>query len=129
MVTSVPHWICLGVPGTRPRRRCICDAVPRWVFFHVCLLRSTIYSALSHDRWIYTSTLAYIVDANVGRSSTAVATNSSFRGLFAFIAAEIAVPLQVSQHRGSLNISSKDNIGFYWRRWFVYHLGGCDGCR
>ncbi|KAJ8597216.1 MFS general substrate transporter [Rhizopogon salebrosus TDB-379] len=44
--------------------------------------------------WIYTSTLAYIVDANVGRSSTAVATNSSFRGLFAFVAAEVAVPLQ-----------------------------------
>ncbi|KAG1723841.1 vacuolar DHA amino acid exporter [Suillus paluster] len=44
--------------------------------------------------WVYASTLAYIVDANIGRSSTAVATNSSFRGLFAFVAAEIAVPLQ-----------------------------------
>ena len=57
--------------------------------------------ALSHDRWIYTSTLAYIVDANVGRSSTAVATNSSFRGLSAFVATEIAVPLQVSRHHNS----------------------------
>lgn len=44
---------------------------------------------------IYSSTLAYIVDANVGRSSSAVATNSAFRGLFAFIASEVAVPLQV----------------------------------
>lgn len=48
------------------------------------------------DRWIYSSTLAYIVDANVGRSSTAVATNSAFRGVFAFVATEIAVPMQVS---------------------------------
>jgi hypothetical protein len=46
-------------------------------------------------RWVYASTLAYIVDANIGRSSTAVATNSAFRGVFAFIAVEIAVPLQV----------------------------------
>jgi len=45
--------------------------------------------------WIYASTLAYIVDANNGRSSTAVAANSCFRGLAAFIGTEIAVPLQV----------------------------------
>jgi len=44
--------------------------------------------------WIYSSTLAYIVDANTGRSSSAVAINSFFRGLAAFIAAEVAVPLQ-----------------------------------
>ena len=47
-------------------------------------------------RWIYTSTLAYLVDANPGRSCTAVATNSSFRGTLAFITIMIAVPLQVS---------------------------------
>lgn len=52
--------------------------------------------------WIYTSTLAYIVDANTGRSSTAVATNSSFRGLSAFVAAEVAVPLQDSIGDGGL---------------------------
>ncbi|KAG0699911.1 vacuolar DHA amino acid exporter [Suillus ampliporus] len=52
--------------------------------------------------WIYTSTLAYIVDANTGRSSAAVATNSSFRGLFAFVAAEIAVPLQDTIGDGGL---------------------------
>ena len=45
---------------------------------------------------IYSSTLAYIVDANTGRSSSAVSTNSCVRGLSGFIAAEIAVPLEVS---------------------------------
>jgi hypothetical protein len=40
--------------------------------------------------------LAYIVDANAGRSSSAVATNSVFRGVFAFISTETAVPMQVS---------------------------------
>ncbi|KAJ7631885.1 vacuolar DHA amino acid exporter [Mycena polygramma] len=44
--------------------------------------------------WAYTSTLAYIVDANNGRSSTVVAANSAFRGIFACIAVEVAVPLQ-----------------------------------
>ncbi|KAG2742436.1 MFS general substrate transporter [Suillus brevipes Sb2] len=52
--------------------------------------------------WIYSSTLAYLVDANIGRSSMAVATNSSFRGLFAFVAAEIAVPLQDAIGDGGL---------------------------
>jgi len=54
------------------------------------------FSSLIGFRWIYASALAYIVDANIGRSSTAVATNSSFRGIGGFVAAEIAVPLQVS---------------------------------
>ncbi|KAE9402295.1 hypothetical protein BT96DRAFT_991270 [Gymnopus androsaceus JB14] len=44
--------------------------------------------------FVYTSTLAYIVDANVGRSSSAVALNSAFRGTCAFIFEEIAVPMQ-----------------------------------
>ncbi|KAF9050297.1 vacuolar DHA amino acid exporter [Panaeolus papilionaceus] len=44
--------------------------------------------------WIYSSTYAYIVDANNGRSSTAAASNSAFRGIFAFAATEVAVPLQ-----------------------------------
>ncbi|EFI27249.1 hypothetical protein CC1G_15077 [Coprinopsis cinerea okayama7 len=51
--------------------------------------------------WVYSSTLAYVVDANTGRSSTATATNSAFRGLFAFIATEVAVPIQ-------------DNLGDGW---------------
>lgn len=52
--------------------------------------------------WIYTSMLAYLVDANIGRSSMAVATNSSFRGLSAFVSAEIAVPLQDTIGDGGL---------------------------
>ncbi|KAF8187752.1 vacuolar DHA amino acid exporter [Pholiota molesta] len=51
--------------------------------------------------WVYSSSLAYIVDANVGRSSIAVAGNSAFRGIFAFMATEVAVPLQ-------------DNLGDGW---------------
>ena len=43
----------------------------------------------------YSSTLAYLVDANNGRSSTAVALGIAFRGFFAFVATEIVVPLQV----------------------------------
>ncbi|PFH53304.1 hypothetical protein AMATHDRAFT_137906 [Amanita thiersii Skay4041] len=51
--------------------------------------------------WAYTSMLAYIVDSNKGRSSTAVATNSAFRGIFAFIGTEVVVPMQ-------------DNLGDGW---------------
>jgi hypothetical protein len=43
------------------------------------------------------------VDSNKGRTSTAVATNSAFRGLFAFVATEIAVPMQVSLGNGWLH--------------------------
>ncbi|KAF8974168.1 MFS general substrate transporter [Flammula alnicola] len=52
--------------------------------------------------WIYSSILAYIVDANAGRSSSAVSVNSFFRGLTAFIAAEVAVPLQNALGDGGL---------------------------
>ncbi|EJT99833.1 MFS general substrate transporter [Dacryopinax primogenitus] len=52
--------------------------------------------------WIYSSTLAYVVDANVGRSSTAVAVNSSFRGAAGFVAAEVAIPLQNAIGDGGL---------------------------
>ncbi|ESK95602.1 vacuolar dha amino acid exporter [Moniliophthora roreri MCA 2997] len=44
--------------------------------------------------FVYTSTLAYIVDSNVGRSSTAVALNSCFRGVSAFVMTEVVVPMQ-----------------------------------
>ena len=67
-------------------------------FFSMCVVRRCPCPRLTFVwmfRWIYASTLAYIVDANVGRSSSAVATNSSFRGISAFVAAEIAIPLQV----------------------------------
>ncbi|KAG1800278.1 major facilitator superfamily domain-containing protein [Suillus plorans] len=44
--------------------------------------------------WMYTCTLAYLVDANPGRSCSAVAANSSFRGSMAFVSIMVAVPLQ-----------------------------------
>lgn len=52
--------------------------------------------------WIYSSTLAYIVDANPGRASSAIAANSSFRGLSGLIIAEISVPLQNAIGDGGL---------------------------
>ncbi|CAE6434345.1 unnamed protein product [Rhizoctonia solani] len=52
--------------------------------------------------WIYSSTLAYIVDANPGRASSAIAANSSFRGISGLIAAEISVPLKNALGDGGL---------------------------
>lgn len=43
--------------------------------------------------WIYSSTLAYLVDGNVGRSSSAVACNSFARGLLACVASQAAEPI------------------------------------
>ena len=40
------------------------------------------------------------MDSNKGRSSTAVATNSAFRGFFAFVALEAAVPMQTGMGNG-----------------------------
>lgn len=44
--------------------------------------------------WQYSSSLAYIVDANPGRASTAIAYNSACRGSSAFVALEIGQQLQ-----------------------------------
>ncbi|OCF74236.1 hypothetical protein I204_04606 [Kwoniella mangroviensis CBS 8886] len=44
--------------------------------------------------WIYSSTLAYLVDANPGISSSAVSLNSLFRGVMACIMSQIAVPIR-----------------------------------
>ncbi|KAF8182941.1 MFS general substrate transporter [Pholiota molesta] len=52
--------------------------------------------------WIYSSMLAYIVDANAGRSSSAAASNSFVRGSLAFVAAAIAIPLQNALGDGGL---------------------------
>lgn len=50
---------------------------------------------MPYFRMMYSSMLAYMVDANVGRSSGAVATSTFFRGILAFISLETAVPMQV----------------------------------
>ena len=95
--------IRLGVRGARPYICGLRDALPRGVLSDVRPLRCypvLIYTKnIFPDRSIYSSTLAYIVDANVGRSSAAVASNSFFRGVSAFVATEIAVPLQVRPYR------------------------------
>ena len=58
-------------------------------------------------RCIYASTLAYVVDSNVGCSSSAVATNSAFRGFLAFVSAEAAVPLQVCDRSFSASCANR----------------------
>ncbi|KAJ3567087.1 hypothetical protein NP233_g6599 [Leucocoprinus birnbaumii] len=61
---------------------------------HVAAVVVTLFGGGFFCVMMYSSILAYIVDSNVGRSSSAVATNSVFRGLFAFMGTEVAVPLQ-----------------------------------
>ena len=46
--------------------------------------------------WTYATTLAYLADANIGRTSSAFAMNSVGRGTSAFMGVEVTVPLQVN---------------------------------
>ena len=43
--------------------------------------------------WLFSGTLSYVVDANVGNASIAIATNSLLRGVFAAIASQGSDPL------------------------------------
>ncbi|WRT66560.1 uncharacterized protein IL334_003519 [Kwoniella shivajii] len=52
--------------------------------------------------WIYSSTLAYLVDANPGISSSAVSLNSLFRGVMACVMSQIAVPIRNAIGDGGL---------------------------
>ena len=76
-----------------------CSMSTRYFFFFFCLFLTT---KPFYYRWIYSSVFAYIVDSNPGRSSAAVATNSCFRGVVAFVFTEAAVPLQNSMGDGGL---------------------------
>lgn len=69
---------------------------------HVSAMCAMLFFSGFFSVWIYSSTLAYIVDSNPGRSSSAVAMNSLFRGASGFVAAEIAVPLQGAIGDGGL---------------------------
>ncbi|KAG2348443.1 vacuolar DHA amino acid exporter [Suillus weaverae] len=69
---------------------------------HVAAICIMLYLSGLLSTWVYASTLAYIVDANPGRSSTIVATNSAFRCVFAFVAIEVAIPIQVAIGDGGL---------------------------
>lgn len=89
--------------GLRKARSCRSNlpyALSRWIPLNVRLYKfcknlTDVFFICYFSRWIYASTLAYIVDANPGRSSTIVATNSVFRCVFAFVAIEVAIPIQV----------------------------------
>ncbi|KAF8652847.1 hypothetical protein AX16_004122 [Volvariella volvacea WC 439] len=61
---------------------------------HVSAIYVLLFSCGFFNMWIYSSTLAYVVDANVGRSGSAISTNSAFRGISGFVAVQVAVPLQ-----------------------------------
>lgn len=53
-------------------------------------------------RLCYSSTLAYIVDANPGRSAAAVSCNSLIRGIMACICSQVSLPLQNALGDGGL---------------------------
>lgn len=52
--------------------------------------------------FIYSSTLAYLVDSNPGRSASAVSCNSAARGVFACIMSQVAMPIQNAIGDGGL---------------------------
>ncbi|KAK7464981.1 hypothetical protein VKT23_006189 [Stygiomarasmius scandens] len=68
---------------------------------HVAAVCAMLFACGFFAIFVYTSTIAYIVDSNLGRSSTAVALNSAFRGVLAFALTEVSVPMQ-------------DNLGDGW---------------
>lgn len=63
---------------------------------------------------IYSSTLAFIVDSNTGRSSSAVACNSLFRGVLACAASQAAEPI----------LSRVGGNGAFYTGWAVILLVG-----
>ncbi|KAI6166681.1 vacuolar DHA amino acid exporter [Pisolithus thermaeus] len=69
---------------------------------HITAICAMLFFSGFFSVWIYSSTLAYIVDSNPGRSSSAVAMNSLVRGVSGFVAAEIAIPLQDAIGDGGL---------------------------
>lgn len=50
---------------------------------------------------VYASTLAYIVDANPGRSTASVAVNSMFRGVLACISSQVSEPVLTKVRHGA----------------------------
>ncbi|TFK69510.1 MFS general substrate transporter [Pluteus cervinus] len=70
---------------------------------HIAVIVLLLFACGFSCVWQYASALAYLVDANVGRSSSVVASNSAFRGLAAFAATEAAVPIQNALGNGWLD--------------------------
>jgi Na+/melibiose symporter-like transporter len=52
--------------------------------------------------FVYSSTLAYLVDSNPGRSASAVSCNSFCRGVGACVMSQVAIPLQNAIGDGGL---------------------------
>ncbi|OWZ64161.1 hypothetical protein AYX15_03986 [Cryptococcus neoformans] len=61
---------------------------------HIAALVVCLFFAGFSLLWIYSSTLAYVVDANPGASSSAVSCNSMFRGICACVMSQVASPIQ-----------------------------------
>ncbi|WVQ86495.1 hypothetical protein IAS59_000208 [Cryptococcus gattii] len=61
---------------------------------HIAALVVCLFFAGFSLLWIYSSTLAYVVDANPGASSSAVSCNSMFRGICACVMSQVATPIQ-----------------------------------
>ena len=76
---------------------CLCFSFSVRVFLAVSsfFLYTRCFINKFGNSWGCSGILAYLVDANNGRSSTAVALNSVCRGDFSFVATEITVPLQL----------------------------------
>jgi hypothetical protein len=87
----------------------------------LCRIASIADIYLRHLRVIYASTLAYLVDANPGRSSSAIACNSFFRGTFAFVASQVALPIR-DQLAGLTHLTNRASSEFHRRRRSLYHL-------
>lgn len=94
--TKVAMW---GLPPSVVAHAWVCQER-----VHIAAMCATLFFTGFFLIWIYLTSLAYIVDANVGRSSSAVATNSSCSGVIAFISLEVAVPLQDGMGDGGLYI-------------------------
>ncbi|OWZ47504.1 hypothetical protein C351_01971 [Cryptococcus neoformans c8] len=61
---------------------------------HIAALVVCLFFAGFSLLWIYSSTLAYVVDANPGASSSAMSCNSMFRGICACVMSQVATPIQ-----------------------------------
>ena len=60
--------------------------------------------------WIFSATLAYLVDSNPGRASSAVAMNSLFRGIMAASASQAAGPAVSAMGTGWFYTGASDSF-------------------
>jgi hypothetical protein len=90
LATSERHWVWMGGREARWRGCDLPNAVPVGIHFDVSTMDRSLAVVLTRFRWMYTSTLAYVVDANPGRSCG----KQFVRSTLAFVSAMVAVPLQ-----------------------------------